>query len=175
MDEFKIVFWIVGLILYFLVKSRKNKSIPEAKVPDGETTPTGSKPMTFEELLREITEGKVNQPQVEEPEPVVNYDTQNSSAEESLKPEKQVLERTDFDYKTQDKIYSVYEQARTDAFQHASLEETIKLTDTDVNFGKFKEYQSDQKKPLINFETDLKSPEELRKAIILNEILKPKF
>ena len=90
MDEFKIVFWIVGLILYFLVKSRKNKSIPETKVPDGETTPTGSKPMTFEELLREITEGKVNQPQVEEPEPVVNYDTQNSSAEESLKPEKQV-------------------------------------------------------------------------------------
>jgi hypothetical protein len=55
------------------------------------------------------------------------------------------------------------------------LEDTLKLKDTDLKYGKFKEYQAEQSKPLINFETDLKNPEQLRKAIILNEILKPKF
>jgi hypothetical protein len=175
MDEFKIVIWIVGLVIYFLVKSRKNKSVPESQKPEFNDAPTGSKPMTFEELLREITEGKAIKPEAVEAEEVVDYETQNATTEESLGPEKQVLEKTDFDYQTQDKIYSIYEQARKDAFQQASLEDTLKLKDTDVNFGKFKEYQAEQLKPLINFETDLKNPEQLRKAIILNEILKPRF
>jgi hypothetical protein len=175
MDEFKIVIWIIGLIIYFLVKSRKNKSVPESQKPEFNDAPTGSKPMTFEELLREITEGKAIKSEEVKEEEVVDYETQNSTTEESLEPEKQVLEKTDFNYHTQDKIYSIYEQARIDAFQKSSLEDTMKVEDTVLNYTKFNEYQTQQVKPLINFEQDLKNPEQLRKAVILNEILKPKF
>ncbi|HEY3405223.1 MAG TPA: hypothetical protein VGK59_17685 [Ohtaekwangia sp.] len=122
------------------------------------------KPKTFEELLREITEGK----QQAESE-VVDYDDQ-------IGEEEQDLEEIRSDYRKDDKIYEVYEEAKRMAFARPSLEETMKLEDTKVQYGKFKEFEIEQKRDLLSeYLTDFRDPEGFKKAVVMSEILQRKF
>lgn len=176
MDKFQFWLYVIIGIIYFVSRMRKK---PEQRPKDlGDyqpakpvqfdqptAKPVVGRPVTFEELLREITEGKSLK---SEPE-VVDYDDQ-------VGKEEQDLEEVDYDYKKKDKIYEVYEQAKAQAFVRPSLEETMKLEDTVVRYGKFKEFEEGERRNLLEeYIADFRDPEGFKKAVVLSEVLRRKF
>ncbi|HEX6224163.1 MAG TPA: hypothetical protein VFZ52_07120 [Chryseolinea sp.] len=132
-----------------------------------------SKTLTFEELLKEITEAK-SQPKPAPTPEYVDYDDEIAD-EIPQKDEIQDLEDVDFDYK-KDKVVAEYEQAKRQAFLRPSLEETLNIKDTDTRFEKFKVFEIANQSNLVDrYLTDFYDPEGLKKAIVMSEILQRKF
>jgi hypothetical protein len=167
--DFKIWFYIIIGVIYVLSRVLKKKDTDHEKVnpktPD--QNPAGSpRPLTFEELLKEITEAKqppkpVNQPQSKR----VDYD-------EEVGEEEQDLETVNSDYRKNE----VYEEAKRQAFERPSLEETMNVRNTVVDYGKFKVFNQEKQQDLIaSYTSDLQNPEGLKKAFVLSEILNRKF
>jgi hypothetical protein len=173
---------IVAIILLVVRVLKKSDNQPKEvgdykpdREPRFDPTPPVNKPraLTFEELLKEITEGKQPaRPSIEPARPqrnVIDYD-------EDLEDEAQDLEDVQADYRKKDRIYADYEEAKRQAFYRPSLEETMNLKDTNVKFGKFKVFEGSQERNLLEeYLQDFRDPEGLKKAIVLSEILKRKF
>ena len=149
---------------------------PERETGYDSTPPVGKpKALTFEELLKEITEGKQPVKPLAEPvrpqvrPTVVDYD-------DNLGDEEQDLEDVEVDYRKKDRLYADYEEAKRQAFSRPSLEETMSLKDTDIQFGKFKEFQASGETNLLDqYLKDFRDPEGFKKAVVMSEILKRKF
>lgn len=182
MDDLKIVFWILlGLIYIFARKKKKDTPAPsrtqrrEAGGDAGTDSPVPG-PKSFEELLREIQEMKAP---AKEPTPVTTYDRppvkrvpEYVDYDDEIEEEKTSQEEKPYDYRQQDKIYQVYEDAKNLAFERPSLEETIKLEDTIVRFKQFKGYEIGAKPHIAEgIMKDLKDPQGFKKAFLLSEIL----
>ena len=177
-------FWIyivigaVYLLSRFFKKPAQNSPDPPKYKPEKPATrfdqpppvkpsASPSKMLTFEELLREITESKT-QAKPQPPAKHVNYD-------EELAEEEQDLENVDYDYK-KDKVAVEYEEAKQHAFSRSSLEETMNLSDIDIKFGRFKIFDQDSQTNFVDkYLTDFYDPEGLKKAIVMSEILQRKF
>lgn len=191
MDSFQFWLYVIIAIIYVLSRALKKKDQSPAEPPGdyeqrqfspppktSSSTP-GERPLTFEELLREITESKKQQA----PEPYsrsvsTSKRTEYVDYDEDLKEEAEGLETIgEEDYrKREDAIYDVYENAKKQAFSQPSLEESLSLMDTDVKFGKFKAFEtSEEKSVLDNYLKDFRDPEGLKKAVVMSEILKRKF
>ena len=178
----KVEFWIylvIGIIVFLSRLLKKNEQ-PQGPSPESGSqgkrqarpqTPVSETPraMTFEELLREITEGK--QAQRREPEPVPRYaPAEHDPGEEARSLEEIPDERDD------SRVFEAYEQAKRLATQRTSLEETLKLKDTPMEFGKFKVFETKQKKNLLHtYNSLIRNPETLKQALVMSEILKRKF
>jgi len=180
MDE-KIWIYIVIGIIYFLF-NRLNKKKPEAEPDfDRPVNPTlesdRAKPVSFEDLLKEITEGKQpnptpplvmhQRPEYRRPEPppvYVDYD-------DEIEAEEQSLEKVTFD---RERTNEIYENAKKQAFNRPSLEESLKLADVNTTFGKFKEFEVKERNILSEYTKDLRDPKGLKKAVILSEVLNRK-
>jgi hypothetical protein len=180
-------FWIYLVIAIIYLVSRalkKAESLPKdlpGDKPDRQVnydpTPPMEKPkqLTFEELLREITEAKQAQKPVYQPrsevkkeEVVVDYDDQ-------IGEEEQDLEEVDYN-KGKSRSYEIYEEAKRQAFARPSLEETMNVRDVEMKFGKFKEFSEVKKKNrLEEYLKAFQDPEGLKKAVVMSEILKRKF
>lgn len=125
------------------------------------------KAMTFEDLMREIMEAKTTPPRQEEP--VVDYD-------DEIDEEARDLEDVGYDHRKDSEVIASYEQAKKEAFSRPSLEETMKLGDTVMSFGKFKEFERKNKSNLAGqYLNDFGDLDKIRKAVVMSEILKPKF
>lgn len=169
-------YWIIGLVIYFFLQKKK-KDVSE---PEGENSPDSAplpqqgrtgRPVTFEDLLRDIQSKRAPEP-AREPEP--EFDYEDFDDEPETVPPSQPLEQVEFQHK--DSLYSSYEKARKDAFQHESLEETVKLEDTDVRYSRFKEYEKDERPAYVQeLAREFADREKLRKAFILKEILDRKY
>ncbi|MFO0266078.1 MAG: hypothetical protein ACK51D_03945 [Cyclobacteriaceae bacterium] len=184
------IYIIIAVISWLVQANNKRKKQQEEErrqrqEPTYEPDSPSGKPMTFEELLREIQAGKVPappEPPAPQPKPVladtwqeVDYDDE---IEEEIKPVEPAkpLERADYTYQNQDAIYDVYEKAKADAFQRASLEETMKVEDTVVRFGQFKAYEKKKAAtPALDILKELRQPQGAKKAVILSEILSRRF
>lgn len=184
MDSFWI--YVIIAIIYVITRALKKpenqpKDLPDTR-PDrpvsyDDAPPQGQrqKPMTFEDLLREITEAKQPaQPTYEtkrqQPE-YVDYD-------DEIKDEEQDLEEVSYNkrYKEEERVNTAYEQAKREAFNRPSLEETLKVSDTQVQFGKFKVFEEQQRSNVLeDYTKDFQDPEGLKKAVVMSEILKRKF
>jgi len=176
MDKLQFWFYVILGIIYLVSRIKKK---PEQEKKSGEFRPEkpvrqfeqpsakpafNPKPKTFEELLREITESKQSQ----QPE-VVDYD-------DNLEDEEKDIEEIKYDYRKDDKIYEVYEEAKRQAFVRPSLEETMKLEDTKLQYGKFKVFEIEAERNLLQeYLTDFRDPEGFKKAVVMSEILKRKF
>ncbi len=135
---------------------------------------------TFEELLRDIMEGK-SEPEPEperRPEPVYqrpvykNYDEEIEDEGESL----EVVEEVDYNHRKKDSAYSQYEASKAEAFTRPSLEETMTHDMTDMSYGKFKAFDIQERRNIgREYLADLNDPETLKKAFVMSEILKTKF
>lgn len=186
--EFQYWIYLIILIIYLVSRALKKpegqqpSDVPDYK-PDRQVNydstppPQGEKPraLTFEELLREITEAKQPKPPVFEPvqprpEPAyVDYDDQ-------VGEEEQDLEDVNYNYRKQDKLYDDYEEAKRQAFLRPSLEETMSIRDTKVEFGKFKVFEQEQQRNLLEeYTKDFQDPEGFKKAVVMSEILNRKF
>lgn len=185
MDDSILYYIIIGAV-YLLYNWLKAKKQPEQGTTDYEP-PAGRstarpqakpKPLTFEELLREITEAKqpASQPSTEyKPEPsykkeYVDYDDAIEDEEEWAEQE---TERA-YDFK-KESTYKQFEEAKQQAFYRKSLEETARLEDVNMDFGRFKEFdKADQRNLLEEYTRDLRDPEGFKKAVIMSEILNRK-
>ena len=183
-----VILGIVYLISQVRKKSKQQQNLPPEKplstkpasqTPQWKTetqnqNPTTSpKTLTFEELLREITEAKTpkSTPEYEtykQPE-YVDYD-------DNIGEEIQDLEDVDYDYRKTDSIYSKYDEAKAKDYSNYSLEESQKLEAVDMKFGKFKEFETETRENLLDLYTrDLKGLEGMKRAVVLNEVLNPKY
>jgi hypothetical protein len=193
MDDYKIWIYIIIGVVYVLSRLRKKSepSSPDGKhdspEPDYRSEPRQTqepqRQLTFEELLREITSSKEPE-EYSPPAPVTPPVSQQTLArkkeyvdyDDDLKEEEQDLEDVEYDYRKKDPLYSTYEQAKKDAFNRPSLEETMKVEDTVVKFSKFKVFEEVRKRNLLEeYTRDLQDPEGLKKALVLNEILNRRF
>ncbi|HRI79764.1 MAG TPA: hypothetical protein PLR06_09550 [Cyclobacteriaceae bacterium] len=180
--EVKVIIWIILGLIYLFARRKKKQEPPRParqEPEEYESTPT-DRPQTFEELLREIEGMKKPEPQ---PEPV-KYDLPPSREEKykeittydyDAPAEKKQLEDTYYDYRDHDKIYEVYEDAKRQAFQRPSLEETVRLTDTIVRFEPKKMKVESRNTQASEFFSDLKDPKSFKKAFLLSEILMRRF
>ncbi|MBS1949397.1 MAG: hypothetical protein JST37_00185 [Bacteroidetes bacterium] len=167
MDDLRIIFWVIVAVIYIVSKLKGKK--PEHPSAPKEQAPEPEKGMTFEELLREIQGSKSPAPPIR-PAPVINYEEEEESVDE--KP----LEQADYTYRNQDKIYETYEKAKQDAFLRPSMEETLKLENTIVRYGQFKNYLIEEHHGLAaQYAQDLRDPANFKKALILGEILNRRF
>lgn len=182
MDE-KIWIYIVIGIIYFLFNRLKKKSPqeePDSERPSNESASDydKSRPVSFEDLLREITEGKQPKPaepvvqQRQEyapqaPRPVyVDYD-------DEIEEEEQNLEKVTFD---QERSNEIYENAKKQAFNRPSLEESMNLADVNTTYGKFKEFEAKTERNILSeYVKDLRDPKGIKRALILNEVLNRKY
>jgi Skp family chaperone for outer membrane proteins len=174
MDNIQFWIWLIVIIVTFIARAKKKK-------PEGDPTTFGGdpvdrridpadKPISFEDLLREIQASKapLSAPVVTKKQEYVDYDDELE--------EEAVAERVDYSKRDQDNTFQTYERAKQDAFNRASLEETMKIEDTVVRFGQFKGYQQDTEvNVLAEYVKDLQDPAGFKKAFILSEVLNRKF
>jgi hypothetical protein len=178
-------FWLTLIIVVVTIivrvfKSAQKKADTTAESRSNPDYAPEKKPMSFDELLREIQAAKNPEPQpgrqqqsrqIQQSKPIQSYEI---DYDDDLKDEEQDLET--IPKNEYNRSYEVYEKAKTNAFSRKSLEETMKLEDVDMNFSHFKGYEEAQK-PGMGSEIlrDFKDPEGFKKAFIMSEILKRKF
>jgi hypothetical protein len=170
-------FWIYVaiVVLSILAQARKKKKQQEEQNLPGPTSesPQAPKPISFEDLLREIQQSKQPEPAPKVPQPsypqydeVVNYDGDLEAEEKSLEQPAPAYANS----------YEIYEKAKADAFSRPSLEETMKVEDTDVQFGQFEKYKKVKETvPATSFAETFQDFDQFKRAFVMAEILKPKF
>jgi hypothetical protein len=176
-----IQFWIWLIVIVITLIARANKKKPQSFNPEQMEPPASedkTKPITFEDLLREIQAAKAPQsrpasiPVASKKEAPKQYDFEDYDDE--LEEESKSLENAP-SY-AEDKIYETYENAKKSAFARASLEETLKVEDTEVKFGQFKEFsKSKSQSQAAEYAKELRNPKSFKKALILSEILNRRF
>ncbi len=177
MDDSKLWFYAVVAGVYVL--SRLLKKEKKEVAPPAEEKRTGTprqvkspapvsvqpKPVSFEDLMREIIESKRTPSQ----ETVVDYD-------DMVGEEGRGLEEVTYDHRKESGMFTKYEDAKKEAFNRPSLEETMRIEDTVISFGKFKEFESGAVNNVASGYLKLfTNQDELKKAVVMSEILKPKF
>jgi len=186
MDSSKLWLYVIIGIVYLLsrlLKKRPDQSEsrpapPQKPAPQRTSQPSSPAPgrapqksLTFEELLQEIASQK-EQKQVANPPRPATQNTPRPVKETPARP----LEDAQYDYRKHDTVYETYEEAKRQAFQRPSLEETMRVEDTVVKFGKFKAFeQAEERDLLAEYLKDLQDPEGFKKAVVMNEILQRRF
>jgi hypothetical protein len=178
--ELKLLIYIAIGVIYVISRIIKKSSEKPGDISDEpRRTTEASRPvitakpkqLTFEELLQEISESKTAQ---QKPRPApkpayVDYD-------DDLEDEEKDLEKIPYDYRKDNKSFEMYEEAKKQAFHRPSLEETLKLQDTDVKFGRFKVFEAEEQRNLLEeYTRDFQDPEGLKKAVVMAEILNRRF
>jgi hypothetical protein len=174
-------FWIyivIGVIYFLSRLLKKPEQAPdqtEDMPPAQRRSPARSeqtlsgKPrqMTFEELLREITEGKQQPPREER-----RYE----SFDNDLGEEAKSLEEAGYDEAEDARVLKAFEDAKSQVFQRSALEESIRLQDTVADFGKLKSFEKKEKRNVLeDYLNIIRNPKGLRQAVVMSEILKRKF
>ncbi|MEJ0032075.1 MAG: hypothetical protein WDO15_17625 [Bacteroidota bacterium] len=178
-------FWIyiIVAIVFAVIRQMKKSAKQVGETPQKTSGDDNSpnKPMTFEELLREIQASKTPAPpQTPAPlpakttyKPVKSYDV---DYDDDLEEEAKGLETIPTRKYDDSRSTELYEKAKKEAFYRPSLEETMKLSTTDMEFGHFKEYDAPSKRSIASEVLEnFKDPEGFKKAFIMSEILKRKF
>lgn len=179
-------FWIYIIIgvIYFLSRMLKKPeqeagAPPETARPERRPTihaeqPATERPrqLTFEELLREITEAKQVQRREPDPEPEPEF----QSYETEFREEARSLEQIPYDDAENARVFKVYQDAKNQVFERQSLEETLRLKDTVVDFRKFEAFDNQKERKLLDdYIRLIRNPQSLRQAVVMSEILKRKF
>jgi hypothetical protein len=186
MGDFQFWLYVIIGIIYLISRMRKKsqaeqndfpepeRRTPERRIDERPQARPVERQLTFEELLREITEGKTHREPERTPEPEIQRPSYKNYDDE-VEEEVEVLEDVNYDYRAKDSLYSQYEEAKRQAFERPSLEETMNVNDTDMRFGKFKEFEIAKSQEVHPYLKDLKNPDGLKKAFVLSEILQRKF
>jgi hypothetical protein len=178
-----IQFWIYIIIIVITLIARSSKKKPTSFDPDADVdNRPQNKPISFEDLLREIQSAKTPAKPVEVPssyKPVQaekNYESDYEDYDDNL--EEEVTQKpVVYDTHQDDVIYNTYEKAKMAAFERPSLEESMKVEDTKVTFGQFKEYNSrvQQSSVASQLRKELANKQSFKRAFILSEVLNRKF
>lgn len=185
MDNLQFWLYVIIGIIYLITqvrkKSKEQSLPPETPAPRKEvseiprwkserTTPTATpKAISFEDLLREITEAKSPK---SEPEYKPYTEPAYTNYDDDLQEEGAEEEQVEVTYTHNDPIYKEYEAAKSRDYASESLESTLKLESVNMNYGRFKEFETGSNVNLLDIYTrELRDPEGFKKAVILSEIL----
>lgn len=177
-------FWLTLIIIAvsLIARAWKNFNKPENRSPNEPSTPSetapGKGPVSFEELLREIQASKTppsagrleESKQLQPSKPIKSYDIDYDDDLEEEEKDLETIPANDT------RSTEIYEAAKREAFSRKSLEETMKLSDTEMKYSHFKGYDEAPQKNLgKEILQEFKDPEGFKKAFIMSEILKRKF
>ncbi len=176
------IVYIVAVLAYFVYQATRKKKGQEEMTGSDERSPEApQKGMTFEDLMKEIRQAQ-NPTPVEKREPV----RQKTVAEPQAKPEQ---------YRTPS-IPSHIPQPKVVSRKPVAVEDDQEIRYYEGSYGAskkspyqdYKEMNASDMIPLIKMDYDalaqkkfnpyaqlLKNPKSLRDAIVINEILKPKY
>jgi hypothetical protein len=181
MDNVQILLYVIIGIVYLISKLSKRSKDPDGSA-DQETTnrpvrresstnrPSASPALgpTFEELLREISEAKRSQ----------TVDHQKDSAPAYASNDGLKEQEKSVHYYDDDHISKVYEDAKKEAFNRPSLEETMlqqsKTIENNLSERKSKAVSS-APSVLEMYLEEMRDPEGFKKAVVMSEILQRKF
>lgn len=171
-------FWIyVAVVVFSIWAQIRKKKAPQSDqdpAPPYRGDDPPPKPISFEDLLREIqqTRAPQNQPPPVLQVPYNEYDEVDDD-EPDRRPEEQSLEKTQPVFANS---FEIYEKAKAEAFVRPSLEETLKVEDTDMRFGQFDKYQHVQEVvPAKSFAETFRNFDEFKRAFVMAEILQRKY
>ena len=171
MEDFSFWWYIIAAIIYFLTRGRKKKQQQKGR-PGTENSPPRSQPKSFEDLLREITEGRIE----EEPEPEEPVVVKRKSNEEERRREATRLEgeRRSFSDAESRKVYEesikMAEGAELSFEPDESFRESRLFRDT-----KQEAEDGEEESFAKEIREGLRSNTEVRKAVIYSEILQRKY
>lgn len=206
MENFQFWLYIIIAVIYVISKAlqksnrqkrEQGQGPPRKAGPDAGKPTESLPPISFEELLREITEGKKRTaqppppaprparsvPPFERPKPAyVDYD------DEVDEEEAKSLEKVDYDRERQETTRQVYERAQREAALKSSLgtlQSEIKGRQSSLetlqsslgsSSSRFDSFQISGKQSLLTeYLKELRTPSGMKKAVVLSEILKTKF
>ena len=179
--DFQFWVWLIVIVITLIARANKKKpgqAPPADELPDfsGDSQPSRQpKPVTFEDLLREIQGEKQRAARPAPPEPkveekkyeVVDYD-------EDIPDEIQDLEDVDYDFSRDEEVFKKYEAAKKEATKPISKKS--KGVGRIVRSEHFKEYNLGKRKATsFDFIAELKDPKGFKKAFIMSEILNKKY
>ena len=179
MEDFKWIFYVLAA-LYFIFRARKKKS-PESGSDSRSFTPENqkqsSKPVTFEDLLKEIQQSKTSAPEVKRPSKPIYEQPKYVDYDDNLKEEEEDLEDVNHNYRDEDEIYKTYERAKSEAFNKPSYEDSeTNLKDSVIQFSHFKEYDNlSIPSEAHNIARELQNRDNIKRAIVLSEVLNRRF
>lgn len=188
MDNLQFWLYVIIGVIYLITQVRKKarEQAPPPKRPAQRQQPaspqfkpepqqSSPKPISFEDLLREITEAK--NPKQEEPPTYAPYkQPEYVDNDDDVEDEEDEYKPVIPDYRNTDPIYKQYEEAKIHDYSRDSLEESLKLENVAMKYGRFTEFESGQQgtSVLQGYVDDLRDPEGFKKAIIMSEILNRK-
>jgi hypothetical protein len=179
MEDFK---WIIYVLIavYLIFRSRKKKSSP----PDNDYKPfntdsqPSTKPVTFEDLLKEIQQSKTTKPEVKKfPAKPVYEKPQYVDYDDDIKSEEEDLEDVNYNNRSESEIYETYEKAKKEAFNKPTYEDSpVDLEGSVVRFKHFKEYDNlSVPSEAQNIAKELQNPDNIKRAIVLSEVLNRRY
>ena len=165
-DSLQIIIYIAFLAIYFLSrflkgsKQKASRPVPRRELDEEEQGEVSEQPMTFQDLLRELTQPR----EAPKPQPKKKVPAESVARDYEFKK----------DYPEDEEIQEVYEESLRRAKQVKTLDEMVNIGESSI---KFKEYQeADQQNTLATeIREMLKDPYDAKKAIILKEILDRRF
>lgn len=185
MDNLQFWLYVIIGVIYLITQVRKKskeQSLPPqtpaprkeaSEKPRWKSEPTATSPapkaISFEDLLREITEAKIPK---SEPEYKPYAESEYTNYDDNLQEEGIDVEQEEVTYTFADPINKEFETAKSRDYASESLESTLKLENVKMDYGRFKEFETASNVNLLELYTrELRDPEGFKKAVILSEIL----
>ena len=180
MSDLELYIYIGLALIYFITRALKQKKTPRPPGNYRNTTPAEqesaresprNRPMTFEELLQEFTGQKEPAPPVT---PAAMEEVQEEEEFETIQEDSEIQTYEGYDdYKTSS--YTSYEELYDKSQNLQTIDEQVSLKEHPER--QFEEYEP--KPPTFyragKYRQMLKRKESLRDALILKEILNPKY
>jgi hypothetical protein len=167
MDDFSFWWYIIAAVIYFLTRGKKKKEQPNSR-PGSENNPPKSQPKSFEDLLREITEGRTQEEQpTYKQEPIEIEEEEVEEDNRRLEGERRAF--------ADDESRKVYEESIKMA-EGADLEfEPDEKYKTPRLFKGLEKQQEEKEWSIADEIRDGLNSSEAKKAVIYSEILNRKY
>lgn len=153
---------VLGYFIYRAIQGKKEKELAETNQPEEES---GPKPVSFEDLLKEIREAQKPKRQDPEPKPVF---------QEVVVPQEKIRAKP-IAIRRSEAVEVLDDEARFyQGAYNSSNQSATKITDVtyEGSFLKADEHEASQK--VNRYAAVLKNQQTLREALVVSEILKPR-
>lgn len=171
MDSFEVLIYIIFGVIYLLSRAlkKKKKTIPKQSQREEGEVETQEQPVTFEDLLKELTGVQTAKPKPQpQPKRQERFDRSDPNEYEDYRSRRPVVDDS--------KSKEVFEQATRKAKGIKSIDELVDLEDGIEASGRFTEFKIEQKYTKGDEIREMfKNKQEAQKAIILAEILNRKY
>lgn len=171
MDSFEVLIYIIFGVIYLLSRALKKKKKPSAPRPQMESDDevvTQDAPVTFEDLLKELTGAQTPKPKTQ-PKPQQRYDRSDPAEYEDLREQRRPVA-------DDSRSREVYESARRSAKDIKTIDELVDLEKGIEPSGRFEEFKIEKQFTKGDeIRGMLQNKQDAQKAIILAEILNRKY